>query len=215
MGTFLYSEKEKSWVIISDSVILLPNDTLPERPIIYEIEDNEVFVDDATRAEYNKLIGNTVIFSGKYETLGNEILTDYAYLVGYGYTLRGFLPADVNISLANTRSAMENVIEAEVFAEENKPIKLEKKVKDKNDDGRSSTLLEAYENDVTLSLLPYLGISNVTIIISGNGVMDSYTLSLPANQMQSFDISTYGEGDYQLQIVLPDGEVLSGDFVIE
>ena len=131
LGTFLYSEKEKSWVIISDSVILLPNDTLPERPIIYEIEDNEVFVDDATRAEYNKLIGNTVIFSGKYEPLGNEILTNYAYLVGYGYTLRGFLPADVNISLANTRSAMENVIEAEVFAEENKPIKLEKKVKDK------------------------------------------------------------------------------------
>ena len=104
---------------------------------------------------------------------------------------------------------------SQVFAEENKPIKLEKKVKDKNDDGRSSTLLEAYENDVTLSLLPYLGISNVTVIISGNGVMDSYTLSLPANQMQSFDISTYGEGDYQLQIVLPDGEVLSGDFVIE
>ena len=120
LGTFLYSEKGKSWVIISDSVILLPNDTLPERPIIYEINDNE-FVDDATRAEYNRLIGNTVVFSGKYENLGNEILTEYAYLVGYGYTLRGFLPVDVNISLANTRSVMENVIEAECATKPNMP----------------------------------------------------------------------------------------------
>ena len=102
-----------------------------------------------------------------------------------------------------------------ITLKEKEPVKIKLKDKVPQNEDRSSTLLEAYENDVTLSLLPYLGISNVTVIISGNGVMDSYTLSLPANQMQSFDISTYGEGDYQLQIVLPDGEVLSGDFVIE
>lgn len=103
---------------------------------------------------------------------------------------------------------------AETF-EEQPPKKIPIKNGKPNNEYRSSLLLEAYENDNTLSILPYLNISNATVVISGNGVMDRYTLSLPANQMQVFDISTYYEGDYQLQVILPDGEVLSGDFVIE
>ncbi len=83
------------------------------------------------------------------------------------------------------------------------------------DDDRTSNLLEAYENDVTLSIYPYLSISNATVIISGNGVMDRYSLSLGANQLQNFNIGGYNEGNYVLQIILPDGEILSGDFMIE
>lgn len=71
IGTFLYSEKEKTWIIVSDSVITLPNDTLPERAIIYEIIDN-ADIDDQTREEYSSFIGEKVIFSGKYMILGGE-----------------------------------------------------------------------------------------------------------------------------------------------
>lgn len=83
------------------------------------------------------------------------------------------------------------------------------------DDDRTSDILEAYENDFTLSIYPYLSISNATVIISGNGVMDRYSLSLGANQLQGFNIGGYNEGNYLLQIILPDGEILSGDFMIE
>ena len=107
---------------------------------------------------------------------------------------------------------------ANVFAEtfeEKPPKKIPiKNGKPENGD-RSSDLLSAYENDAQLTLTPFVSISSTTVIISGNGVMDTYSLPLPANQMQVFDISSYHTGDYQLQIILPDGEVLSGEFEIK
>lgn len=40
-------------------------------------------------------------------------MTEYTYLVGDGYRLRGFVPKDVTISLVNSRSVVSEVIEAE------------------------------------------------------------------------------------------------------
>ena len=45
--------------------------------------------------------------------------------------------------------------------------------------------------------------------------MENYSLSFVANRIQMFDISGYNEGYYLLQVILPDGDVLSGDFIIE
>ena len=53
LGTFLYSDKEDSWIIVSDSVLTISNDTIPERVIVYEIL-NDGLADDATIEEYKK-----------------------------------------------------------------------------------------------------------------------------------------------------------------
>ncbi len=98
---------------------------------------------------------------------------------------------------------------------EKEPTKIVIEKEKELEDDRTSDILEAYENDVTLSIYPYLSISNATVIISGNGVVDRYSLSLGANQLQEFNIGGYNEGNYLLQIILPDGEILSGDFMIE
>ena len=99
--------------------------------------------------------------------------------------------------------------------EEKGPVKIKLKERVPKDEGRSSELLGAYENDAQLTLTPFVSISSTIVIISGNGVMDTYTLPFPANQMQVFDISSYHTGNYQLQIILLDGEVLSGEFEIK
>ena len=104
---------------------------------------------------------------------------------------------------------------AETFEEEKKPDLIKLSGKGIQNEGRTSELLVAYENDAQLTLLPYLSISNATVIISGNGEMDTYTLALTANQMQVFNIIDYEAGNYSVQIILPEGEVLSGDFIIE
>ena len=70
---------------------------------------------------------------------------------------------------------------AETLEEEKKPDLIKLSGKELPNEGRSSELLAAYENDAQLTLLPYLSVSNATVIISGNGEMDTYTLSLTAN----------------------------------
>ena len=89
VGTLFYSDNTNSWVIVSDSVIKLSNDTLPERLVVYELLDGSI--DDAKREKYNSLIGQKIIFSGEY--ISNTPLPaghfqPYAYLVGYGYIIR-------------------------------------------------------------------------------------------------------------------------------
>lgn len=106
-----------------------------------------------------------------------------------------------------------NVLGTEPVKKEPTKIVIEKE-KSSNDD-RFSDLFEAFENDITLSIYPYLNISNAKVIISGSGVMENYSLSFVANRIQMFDISGYNEGYYLLQVILPDGDVLSGDFIIE
>lgn len=110
------------------------------------------------------------------------------------------------------------LITTNVFAitfDEKEPTKIKLKEKLTKEDNRSSDLFEAFENDITLSIYPYLNISNAKVIISGSGVMENYSLSFVANRIQMFDISGYNEGYYLLQVILPDGDVLSGDFIIE
>ena len=112
LGTFLYSDKEDSWIIVSDSVLTISNDTIPERVIVYEIL-NDGLADDATIEEYKNFIGEKVIFSGKYINIGVGTSTEYSYLIGDGYILRGFRPQDVNISIFESRSVITEIVEAE------------------------------------------------------------------------------------------------------
>ena len=58
-------------------------------------------------------IGEKVIFSGKYINIGVGTSTEYSYLIGDGYILRGFRPQDVNISFFESRSVITEIVEAE------------------------------------------------------------------------------------------------------
>ncbi|MBR2455776.1 MAG: hypothetical protein IKB31_01255 [Bacteroidaceae bacterium] len=112
VGTLFYSESTNSWIIVSDSIIQLPNDTLSERMIIYELIDTGI--DEAEREKYNNLIGEKVIFSGEY--IGNHPLPagktqDYAYLVGYGYYIRCFNHVEISSFKSRSIDTEELIVE--------------------------------------------------------------------------------------------------------
>ena len=112
VGTLFYSESTNSWIIVSDSIIQLPNDTLSERMIIYELIDTGI--DEAEREKYNNLIGEKVIFSGEY--IGNHPLPagktqDYAYLVGYGYYIRRFNHVEISSFKSRSIDTEELIVE--------------------------------------------------------------------------------------------------------
>lgn len=100
IGTLFYDEKTDSWVIVSDSTIKIPNDSLSKRVIVYSKSasnniDNEML---------NGYIGKKVVFSGIYANdipvLSNQ---SYLYLVGHGYYARKIHELK-EISLYSSRS---------------------------------------------------------------------------------------------------------------
>ena len=108
-GTLFFDEKTNSWVIVSDSVVKNPNDSVPERAIVYSKSANN----DIENETLNDYIGQKVIFSGRY--LGGSIPIEskqyYSYLVGSGYYYRMLVLEE--ISLFSSRS----VVESERFIE--------------------------------------------------------------------------------------------------
>lgn len=107
IGTLFYDEKTDSWVIVSDSTIKIPNDSLSERVIVY----SKSVSSDIENETLNGYIGKKVVFSGIYENdipvLSNQ---SYLYLVGHGYYARKIHELK-EISLYGSRSlANENKI---------------------------------------------------------------------------------------------------------